>query len=122
LAFLEAESYAGWNAEPDYHVSAGPHGDGVRVFYSPRAAAALEAQAETFPSGAAAVKELTSDSVLYGWAVWVKVQDDSDAGNGFYWYELIKPSTVYGDALGSTDCVYCHELGSDFLLSSGEFE
>jgi hypothetical protein len=54
--------------------------------------------------------------------VCVKVQDDSADGNGFYWYELIKPSTVYGDALGSGDCVYCHAPGKDFLLSSGEYQ
>ncbi|HVJ16870.1 MAG TPA: hypothetical protein VM686_15625 [Polyangiaceae bacterium] len=123
--FLEAKAYAAWNAEPDYHLSTGPHGDGVRVFYGPTAAAALNAAATTFPKGAGVVKELTSQGYLYGWAVWVKVEDDSAAGNGFYWYEVIKGETmdtIYGDARGSSDCVYCHVPGKDFLLSSGEFE
>ena len=94
----------------------------MRVFYSARAAAALDAGAARFPAGAAAIKELTSEGYLYGWAVWVKVQDDSAAGSGFCWYELIEPGTVYGDALGSSDCVDCHAPGKDFLLSSGEHQ
>jgi hypothetical protein len=122
VPFLEAKQYAAWAAEPDYHLSAGPHGDGVRVFYSDKAAAALSAKQASFPAGAAVVKELTSQGFLYGWAVWVKVQEDSDDGRGFYWYELIKPDIVYGDERGSNDCVGCHTTDHDFLLSSGEFE
>lgn len=125
VAFLDAMEYADWAAEADYHDSSGPHGPGVRVFYSPKAAAALESGATVFPAGAATVKELTSEGLLYGWGVWVKVQDETDAGNGFYWYELIRGEDgdqVFGDALGSPDCVGCHSAGTDYLLSDGSFE
>ncbi|MEM7160508.1 MAG: hypothetical protein AAF799_47160 [Myxococcota bacterium] len=125
VAFLDAMGYAGWAAEPDYHESTGPHGPGVRTFYSPKAVQALESGAEQFPAGAATVKELTSEGFLYGWGVWVKAQDDSDGGNGIYWYELIRGEDgdqVYGNAFGSNECIGCHSGGFDFLLSDGTFE
>ena len=127
LAFLEAGKYKRWASEPDYHASSGPHGGGVRVFYSPRAAQALESGASTLPKGAATVKELSSEGDLYGWAVWTKAQDDSDGGNGFYWFEVIRGNAgeddeVYGDGFGHSDCVGCHATGRDFLLSDGMFE
>jgi hypothetical protein len=125
--FLEKGDYDAWPAESDYHESDGPHGGGVRVFYGPKAAASLQANAEVFTRGSATIKELTSDGFLYGLAVWVKVSDDADEGNGFYWYELIKGNTpaedlIYGDGLGHSDCVSCHADGPDYFLSSGQFE
>lgn len=126
LAFLDAKQYSNWAKEADYHPSAGPHGDAVRVFYSPKAARALAGGAETFPAGAAAVKELSSEGSLIGWSVWVKVQDATDAGNGFYWYEVVRRSdgkeSVYGNARGSRDCVPCHAGGKDYDLSTLPFE
>jgi len=126
VAFLEAKHYAGWVKEAEHHLSAGPHGDGVRVYYSPKAAAALKSGAATFPAGAASVKELTSGGSLYGYSVWVKVQDATDSGNGFFWYELIHHGggndTVYGNARGSSDCVGCHSAGKDYSLSTLPFE
>lgn len=121
-----AGGYTTWHAEPGYHVSSGPHGGSVRVFYGPKAAAALTAKQARFPAGAATIKEAASaDGSLTGWSVWVKVQGDSDNGNGFYWYEvtLRTPSDrVYADALGSSVCVGCHAAGPDYLRSAGAFE
>lgn len=126
VAFLNAKQYAGWAKEADYHKSTGPHGDAVRVFYSPKAAQALAGNAATFPAGAAAVKELTSGGSLYGWSVWVKVQEATDSGNGFFWYELIHHGggndSVYGNARGSSDCVGCHRAGKDYDLSTLPFQ
>jgi hypothetical protein len=125
-AFLDAKRYSGWAKEAAYHQSSGPHGDGVRVFYSPRAAAALSSGAATFPAGAATVKELSSGGSLYGWAVWVKVQAETNGGNGFYWYEIIHQGggkdSIYGNALGSNDCVGCHVAGKDYDLSTLPFQ
>jgi hypothetical protein len=125
-AFLDAKRYTGWAKEAEAHESAGPHGDGVRVYYSPRAAAAINAGADTLPAGAAAVKELTSDGSLYGHSVWVKVQDATDSGNGFFWYEIIDQGgdtfNIYGNALGSPDCTNCHRAGKDYNLSTLPFE
>lgn len=126
VAFLNAKHYAGWAKEPDFHASAGPHGDGVRVYYSPKAAVTVKRGATTLPAGAATVKELTSGGSLYGYAVWVKVQDASDAGNGFFWYERIAQGggvfSVYGNARGSGDCVGCHSAGKDYNLSTMPFD
>ena len=126
LSFLEAKQYAGWAKEGESHPSEGPHGDGVRVYYSPKAAQALRSGAATFPAGAASVKELTSSGALYGYSVWVKVQDASDGGKGFYWYELIHNAggrdTVSGNARGSSACVGCHSAGNDYSRSTLPFE
>lgn len=126
LAFLTAKQYAGWAKEGAYHASTGPHGDAVKVFYSPKAAAAVKAGAATLPMGAATVKELTSGGSLYGFAVWVKVQDATDGGKGYFWYEIIRngpgKDTIYGNALGSDDCVGCHQAGKDYNLSILPFE
>jgi hypothetical protein len=109
--------YQDWAAEPAFHASSGPHARAVRVYYGPTAARALSAAAETFPKGAAVVKEFEGG----GWAFWIKVDTDSDEGRGFYWYEQVNDK-IYGNARGSADCVGCHSTGHDFLLSSGSFE
>ncbi len=126
VTFLEAKQYADWAKEAESHPSEGPHGDGVRVYYSPKAAEALKSGAATFPAGAASVKELTSGGTLYGYSVWVKVQDATDAGNGFFWYELTHHAggsdIVSGNARGSSACVGCHSAGRDYSLSTRPFE
>jgi hypothetical protein len=123
--FLELRSYLRWRAEPALHAGRGPHGSDVRVFYSPKATDALRAAATEFPRGAAVVKEIRAENSA-GWAVWIKGADDSDGGNGFYWYELIVgvdgTRKVYGDAFGAPGCVGCHSSGRDFLLADGTFE
>ena len=126
VAFLTAGKYETWAKEADYHESAGPHGKSVRVYYSAKATESLHSGAAVFPAGAASVKELESDGSLYGWSVWVKVQDATDGGNGFFWYERIRRDDgndlVYGNARGSGDCVGCHRGGMDFDLSTLPFE
>lgn len=126
VAFLEANEYAGWAKEAEAHASAGPHGKSVRVYYSPKAAEALNSGAQAFPAGAASVKELISDGSVYGYSVWVKVQDKAASGDGFFWYELVHhegaADTIYGNSLGSPDCVGCHSTGRDYSLSTLAFE
>jgi hypothetical protein len=125
LAFLDEKQYATWPKEAAIHDSAGPHGEAVRVYYSPKAAAAFGRGETNLPAGAASVKELSRDGKLYGYSVWVKVQEQADAGRGFFWYEIVNgngTSTVYGNALGSPDCVGCHAAGTDYSLSTLPFE
>ncbi|HET7539412.1 MAG TPA: hypothetical protein VFK05_06050 [Polyangiaceae bacterium] len=127
LSFLEAQQYAEWPKEAETHPSAGPHGERVRVYYSPSAARALKGGASSLPAGAASVKELTtSDGTLSGYSVWVKVQEASDGGNGFFWYERVRrpdgSDAVYGNARGSSVCVGCHSAGQDYSLSTLPFE
>ena len=124
-AFLDAKQYATWAKEAEYHASTGPHGEAVRVYYGPKAAAALSTGAATLPAGAAAIKELTSGGAIYGHSVWVKVQDTTDSGNGFFWYEVIAQGggkfAIYGNSRGSSDCVGCHQTGKDYNLSTLPF-
>jgi hypothetical protein len=115
LPWLEAKSYKSWKAEPDYHESSGPHGDAVKVFYSPLAMESLSRNESILRVGGAVVKELTSSGSLYGWGVYVRGNAEPGAAS-YYFYELIKPDTVYGDAYGSGDCVGCHQ-DSALLLS-----
>jgi hypothetical protein len=124
-AVLEGGGYTTWHSEPDFHVSSGPHGRSVRVFYGPKAAATLTAKQSPFPAGAATIKEAASaNGSIIGWSVWVKEQDDSDSGDGFYWNEVVPSppdNAEYADARGSTACVGCHSAG-DYLRSAGSFE
>lgn len=115
VPWLEAGNYSSWISEADYHVSAGPHGDAVKVFYSPLAWQAVDAAEPISRPGGAVVKELTSGGSLYGWAVYVRGNQQPGAAS-YYFYELIKPSTVYGNAYGSTECTGCH-TDSTLLLS-----
>ena len=89
LAWLQAGSYLDWAAESAIHPSAGPHGGKVRTYLNPAIVASLSAGDAQHPAGAAAVKGLYfNGDTVRGWAVMVKLQADSDAGRGWYWYEL----------------------------------
>jgi hypothetical protein len=115
IAWLERGAYLDWPAESHPHPSAGPHFGVIRTFVNDALFASLGAAAAQHPAGAAAVKELygaTGDHVR-GWAVMVKVQSDSDAGRGWYWYEGFNGSG--GGGLGSPGCTGCHASGRDFV-------
>lgn len=112
--WLAAGSYLGWAAESAPHQSAGPHGT-VRVFVNDRLRHSLEGGLASHPSGAAAVKELYGGGdELMGWSVSVKVQDDSDGGRGWYWFERFNTSQ-FADGRGVAGCTGCHSAGRDFV-------
>jgi hypothetical protein len=49
-----------------------------------------------------------------GWAVSVKVADDSDAGKGWYWYEVFSTEATAKPAyegVGKKLCRACHSDG-----------
>ena len=82
--------------ESALHPSRGPHakfGNPVRVFMSDELVASLEAGNESHPAGSSIVKELylPNSTTLEGWAVMVKTQDQTDDGNGWFWYEPAFP-------------------------------
>jgi hypothetical protein len=118
LPWLEAKSYESFVAEPAYHESSGPHGDAVKTFYSPLAMESLIAGESIIRSGGAVVKELTSGGSLYGWGVYVRGTNAEGAAS-YYFYELIKPNTVYGDAYNSNECTGCHQDGALLLSDPG---
>lgn len=114
LAWLEAGSYLGWQAESGPHPGAGPHFGVVRAFVNDALFASLSA-ATAHPAGAAAVKELygRNGSTVRGWAVMLKIQADSNLGRGWYWYETFNGSG--GGGIGDPVCTGCHSTGKDFV-------
>ncbi len=114
-AWLEAGSYLGWAAESAAHPSSGPHFGTVRVFVNHRLLESLERGLASHPAGAATVKELYGrGSEVMGWSVMVKVEDDSDGGRGWYWYERFNTSQ-FADGRGVGGCSGCHAAGRDFI-------
>lgn len=119
FAWLQAGRYRGFSAETAVHPSAGPHGGAVRTFVNGALERSLAAGGAAHPAGSAAVKELyaADRSTLTGWAVEVKLRDDSDGGRGWYWYEVF--STTDGsrpiEGVGNTVCTGCHTQGDDYV-------
>ena len=110
-AWLVAGTYHGWVTESARHPSTGPHGGTVRTYLNDIVLESLQAGNTAHPAGSALVKELYfgSDSVQL-WAVSVKVQDDSDGGRGWYWWEGEGLSGV-----GLRACTGCHGGGRDYV-------
>ena len=125
FAWLQADSYSGWEAEAAVHKSGGPHGD-VRTFVNETLGASLAGGGVTHPVGAAAVKELYGGEDLIGWAVSVKTQADSAGGDGWYWYEILSTTSSDGpvaDGNGVGLCKGCHSGGGvDYVLIGYPFE
>jgi hypothetical protein len=101
--------------------SSGPHGF-QRTFMNTLLAESLEEGATQHPAGAAAIKALYGQdkTTLKGWAVQVKVQDDSDAGRGWYWYEILDLRDGAAPVADGNDeplCINCHVAGADFIRS-----
>ncbi len=118
-AFLKNGDYLRWPAEPAAHASKGPHGT-VRTFLNPLADAALRKGAPfNNPVCSAAVKELYEGGVVTGYAVEVKVEAESKAGEGWYWYERLNGGRVVADGVGAGLCTGCHsEGGADFIKTT----
>ena len=115
VAWLDAGRYLGWRAESGIHESAGPHFGAVRVFLNDTLYDSLDRALEQHPAGSVAVKELYgSGTELNGWSVMIKVQDDSDLGQGWYWLERFNSST-FTSGLGVGLCTSCHSLGRDYV-------
>ena len=124
-AFLDAGEYAGFEAESAVHASTNgsPHGP-VRVFVNPTLGSALANGESPYPAGSAAIKEIYAEdmSTRTGWAVMVKLQADSEGGEGWYWYELLDGS-VLADGTGELQCTGCHiASGSDLFASTYPFQ
>lgn len=118
LAWLEAGNYSSWQAESGIHQSSGPHGGQVRTFFNDVLFDSFTQGLTAHPQGAVAVKELWGDGQsIIGWAVEVKVDADSQGGDGWYWYEKIG-MTEYGGGTGISLCYGCHGGGGvDYVLT-----
>lgn len=122
FAFLNTGAYKSFAAEPSAHPSTGPHSGDVRVFLDPILEASLAAGNSEHPKGAASIKELSVvGGEPGGWAVFVKTEDSSDGGDGFYWYEIFNTtdgSNPPYSGNGIPLCKNCHAGGTDYYLSA----
>ena len=116
--WLVSKNYGDWAAESGPHESTGPHGT-VRTFVNPTLEASLAAMNTQHPVGSASVKELYQNGAVYGYAVSVKLDEDSAGGEGWYWYESFNTDPDGPAAFqsrGHPTCVGCHErTGNDFI-------
>lgn len=118
-AWLKKKEYASWPKESAAHASTGPHAASVLTHINPKLDASMKAGNAEHPKGVAAVKEFLSNGQVTGWAAYVKTDDASSSGNGWYWYEVFSldanASAIEGQ--GKTTCTGCHSGGKDFVLS-----
>jgi hypothetical protein len=116
-AWLTEGTYLSWAHETATHTSQ-IHFGLVLTYLNSTLFGSLQAGSAAHPAGAAAVKELYGDGAsVLGWSVSVKLEADSAAGQGWYWYEIYKNAT-YASAQGAPSCTVCHALGKDFVRSA----
>ena len=119
LEFLADGKYREWERESGPHPSAGPHGGTVLTYVNDTLLESLEAGNEVHPPCSASVKELfLGNEEVSGYAVYVKVREDSANGAGWYWLETFSTDPTDSPAFegdGDGTCVGCHSTGNDFV-------
>jgi hypothetical protein len=117
--WLHKKPYASWPHESGAHPSTGPHAAAVLTYVNPKLDASLSSHGASHPKGSAAVKEFLSNGQVSGWAAYVKTQDESAGGDGFFWYEVFDstPGARGSAAQGNPTCTGCHSTGADFVRS-----
>lgn len=129
-AWIAQGDYKKWACEQAVHDARSPSVHGFNRICSNDAISTNAMGTGTWPSGAAAVKELynsLTDTTPDGYAVYLKTAADSASGANWYYYERVPLTSsaphdangVVADGLGSsgpaqTICVSCHAAaGSD---------
>lgn len=112
FTYLQSGAYKSWkNKEKAVHPSAGPH-ESVRAFINDTLADSLTKGNKEHPKGSVIVKEqYKSNGDSFGWAVMVKTQEKTDAGKGWFWYEVLSDEDISQKAAmgnGVLGCVGCH--------------
>lgn len=122
-AYLQANNYSEFAAEPALHPTAGPHMSMVRTFFNSTLDASIRGGASDHPVGSAIVKELyNGGGVLGGWAVMVKTANSGDTpANDWYFYEVLSTTpgaapVLEGNGVGG--CAGCHSSGTDYIRSN----
>ena len=119
-AWLQKKEYQAWpkeSASRAFTTGAGGHSGTVRAYLNPTLDASMKAGNAVHPMGSAAVKEFLQGESLTGWAAYVKTQDKSGGGAGWYWYEVfsVTPGASSIGGQGSATCTGCHSTGKDFV-------
>jgi hypothetical protein len=129
-AWLAEGDYKQWACEAAVHAARSPSVHGFNRICSNSAISTNATGTGSWPSGAAAVKELyasLTDTTPDGYAVYLKTAAASDNGASWYYYERVPLDStaphdangVVADGLGAsgpplTTCVACHSAaGSD---------
>jgi hypothetical protein len=123
-SWLEAGTYKSWHCEPAVHESRSPSPHGFNRICSNDLVADNVDGKDSWPSGAAAVKELYASldgKQPVGYAVYLKTDADSAGGANWYWYERVPLDSdaphdehgVVADGMGDDGpekaiCVGCH--------------
>lgn len=93
----------------------------MRTFLSPGLLASLQQGDSAYPKEATAIKELYgSGNSVTGWAVGIKLANDSDGGRAWYWYEVFSTQPGARPAFvgrGLPLCSNCHRDGRDYVLT-----
>ena len=129
FAYLQDGRYNDFATEAAAHGSVGPHPSTelqatstVRAFFNSAMDASIKAGNATHPRGSGIVKEFRdADGTLSGWAVSVKTDDDSQTGQGWFWYEVLGTEDggeVIAAGNGVALCWGCHAAGKDFVMSN----
>jgi hypothetical protein len=125
--YLQDKAYLGLESKNSaVFASDGPHGF-QRTYMNSALAEARATNKQLYPAGVAAIKELYKNdkTTLKGWAVQVKVDEDSAAGQGWYWYEILDAqdgSNPDYAGRGVSLCVNCHVSGNDYIRSPNPLE
>jgi cytochrome c553 len=121
FAYLNSGKYKSLKVqEKEQHKSAGPH-EYVRTFVSDKLAESVKAGNSEHPIGSYAIKEQYKDGKQFGWAVMLKTADETDGGNGWFWYEATDRTDIASKAAlgnGVRGCVSCHTIGNDMVRAT----
>lgn len=126
FTYLVSKKYQEFKTkEKEMHPSQGPHtklGLPVRVFMNGKISSSLDKGNAEHPMGSVIVKEMFDENkTLAGWAVMAKTQESTDAGNGWFWYEVTSvedKNAIAAIGNGVQGCVSCHGLGSDMVRTA----
>jgi len=112
FTYLQSGAYKSWkNKEKAVHKSDGPH-ENVRAFINDTLAESLNKGNKEHPASSVIVKEqYNAKDESLGWAVMAKTAEKTDAGKGWFWYEVLSDQDISQKAAignGVPGCVGCH--------------
>jgi hypothetical protein len=121
FSYLQDRHYQSSPHEPNVHGSNGGHGTSVMAYFSTVLDESLRGPNTTHPRGSAAIMEVMgADGTILSWLVSVKTNLQSDAGLGWFWYEVLNTTDMAAPIVadwGVASCMSCHTAGRDFILS-----
>jgi hypothetical protein len=125
--WLAAGDYKNWHCEPEEHAPRPPSPHGVNRICS-NGTLSENAEDDPYPKNSAAVKELWEGGSVKGYAVYLKIKDESEGGAGWYYFEESVEGVTVAEGIGSAGsaerelCASCHQAaGKDATHSGHDF-